>query len=273
MAQLNVNQCNIWLTYNFDQTSLSFLDLLISLQNGQVHTGTFRKETSANTLLYASSHHPQWLMNGIPVDQFLQLKRNCTRFSDYRRESVELYARFRERGYSHRQIRNARKKAAARDRQSLIQMHPPNPLVSKPEGGDCIRIITTFGPQWKEVRSILEKHWGVLTNSPGLHKIVGTSPLLVAHQARNLSDMLVRSEFTKNPDPTWLANYPRSKGMFPCNKCQICPLVHRTATFSDALGREQFEIRDLINCSTTRVVYMITCPCPKIYVGKTKRPL
>lgn len=61
--------------------------------------------------------------------------------------------------------------------------------------------------------------------------------------------------------------------MFPCNKCQICPFVHRTSTFTDALGNEKYEIWDLINCSTSRVIYMITCPCPKIYVGKTKRTL
>lgn len=41
----------------------------------------------------------------------------------------------------------------------------------------------------------------------------------------------------------------------------------------DALAKETYEIRDLINCSTSRVIYMITCPCPKIYVGKTKRKL
>lgn len=41
----------------------------------------------------------------------------------------------------------------------------------------------------------------------------------------------------------------------------------------DAHGSETFEIRDLINCSTSRIIYMITCPCPKIYIGKTKRQL
>lgn len=61
--------------------------------------------------------------------------------------------------------------------------------------------------------------------------------------------------------------------MFPCNKCQICPYVHRTSTFKDAHGNETYEICDLINCSTSRVIYKITCSCPKIYVGKTKRQL
>lgn len=59
--------------------------------------------------------------------------------------------------------------------------------------------------------------------------------------------------------------------MFPCNRCQVCPLVDRTDTFQGAIGQNGYKIRDLINCSTMRVIYMITCP--KIYIGETKRPL
>lgn len=38
-------------------------------------------------------------------------------------------------------------------------------------------------------------------------------------------------------------------------------------------GHKSYEIRDLINCSTSRVIYRLTCPCPKISIGNTKRPL
>lgn len=85
--------------------------------------------------------------------------------------------------------------------------------------------------------------------------------------------MLIQSEITRNPDSTWLSNYPRTIGMFPCNKCQICPFVHRTSIFKDAYDKETYEIHNLINCSTSCLIYMITCPCPKIYIGKTKRQL
>lgn len=80
---------------------------------------------------------------------------------------------------------------------------------------DPIRIITAFGSQWTTVRSILEKHWGILTNSPELERIVGTSLKQVARQAKNLGDMLIQSEFTKEQDLTWLADHPWTTGMFP----------------------------------------------------------
>lgn len=246
IGQLNRNERSIHLTYTFDQTGISFLDLWITVEEGQLHTHTFRKETVANTLLHADSHHPHWLQNGIPVGHFLRIKRNCTKTEDYKKEGAEMYKRFRERGYSLGQIRKAKKKAAGRSRESLLQKEDSYEDLGSPNNSRSVRIITAFGAQWNLVRNSLERHWEILTNSPGLIEIVGTAPKMVAHQAKNLGDMLIQSEFTKEPDPNWLSTYPRTKGMFPCNKRQICPFVDRTETFMDALNQEGLEIRDLI---------------------------
>lgn len=165
MNELNNNDRNIRLTYQFDQKRLSFLDLQITLDEGQLNTSTFRKETAANTLLEATSHHPHWLKNGIPVGQFLRIKRNCTNVADYKRESSELYTRFRERGYSHRQLRRARKRAAVRNRESLLQ-GTKTTKGSQIQTNEPVRVITAYGSQWNNVFSILKKHWGILTNTP-----------------------------------------------------------------------------------------------------------
>lgn len=96
---------------------------------------------------------------------------------------------------------------------------------------------------------------------------------MVARRAKNLGNMLIQSECTRQTNTSWLTEYPHSLGMFPCSKWQICPFVDRTRTFREAKDIKEYEIRDLINCSTERVIYMLTCPCPKIYIGKTKRQL
>lgn len=166
-------------------------------------------------------------------------------------------------------MKKAKKRAAIRDR--LYQLTKKRLVDKFPQDStEPIRIITSFGSQWDSVRSVLDKHWGILTNTPALASIVGDSPKLVARGARSIGDMLIKSEFVREPDTTWLSNYAQTLGMFPCNKCQICPYVDRTSTFTDAHGQGSYEIRNLINCSSTRVIYVITCPCPKIYVGKTK---
>lgn len=35
----------------------------------------------------------------------------------------------------------------------------------------------------------------------------------------------------------------------------------------------KFEIKSFINCATSKVLYILECPCHKLYVGKTKRQL
>lgn len=99
-----------------------------------------------------------------------------------------------------------------------------------------LREITQFGAQWDVVRGILDKHWGILTSTPGLAKIVGPCPNMVARRAKNLGDLLIRSEFRKARDTMWLSDFPRRRGMFSCELCQMCPYVDRTDTFRDALG-------------------------------------
>lgn len=111
---------------------------------------------------------------------------------------------------------------------------------------------------------ILEKHWGILSNSPRLSGIVGQSPKMVARRVKNLSDIWIHSEFVREPSSYWLLEYTRSKEMFPCNKCQISSFVDRTDTFLDTKRQmTTYEVKDLINCSTARVIYMFTCPSPR----------
>lgn len=183
------------MTYAFD----------ICIEGDSLTTSTFRKETSAYTLLQADSHHPRWLKDGIPVGQFLCVKRNSTKMDEYRRESKELHRRFRERGYTHGQLRKAKRKVAVQDKDYLLKITP--------------RIITQFGSQWNIVWGILQRHWDILTSTPGLASIVCPSPKMVARRARNLGDMLIQSEFRKDVDTTWLSEYPRSVDMFPCGQC------------------------------------------------------
>lgn len=43
--------------------------------------------------------------------------------------------------------------------------------------------------------------------------------------------------------------------------------------FNDANRSVEFRIKNFINCATSRIIYMLECPCKKYYIGKTKRQL
>lgn len=92
MEELGNNTRNIHLTYVADPHEMSFLDLSIRVECGKLVTKTFWKETAANTLLQADSHHHGSLISGIPLGQFLRIRRNCSTEADYRLESESLTA-------------------------------------------------------------------------------------------------------------------------------------------------------------------------------------
>lgn len=156
MGELGNNTRNLRLTFVVDPHEILFLDLSIKLVNIRLTTKTFRKETAANTLLQADSHHPRSLIQGI--------QRNCSTEEDYRNESEQLYRRFRERGYSHPALKRAKKIAGQKSTVNLLQ-----PCEKTQKQTDALmRLITPYGTHWHQVNSILSNHWHILTRSDGL---------------------------------------------------------------------------------------------------------
>lgn len=58
----------------------------------------------------------------------------------------------------------------------------------------------------------------MLTRTPNIAAIMGPTPKIVARGAKNLGNMLIQSEFVKEPSASWLLTYPRAKGMFPSSR-------------------------------------------------------
>ena len=63
--------------------------------------------------------------------------------------------------------------------------------------------------------------------------------------------------------------------MFRCGHCPHCSHIIQSKTFMDLRTKETFKIREFYNCSTTHVIYRLTCCCSEgyFYVGRTKRRL
>lgn len=168
MDELNNNSRNIRLTFTADAHDISFLDLLIRLGNSYLSTQTFRKSMAANTLLHASSHHPKSLIRGIPIGQFQRIRRNCSNELDYKQDAKEIYQRFRERGYSHRNLRRAKRLASSKCRNYLIK---PRTIPRTTREGP-VRTITKFGAQRSILNRILKEQWHILTRSVDLRDTV-----------------------------------------------------------------------------------------------------
>lgn len=62
---LNNNDFNLRFTYTFSSSSIAFLDLTIMI-NDEGDLSLYRKPSSGNTILHASSAHPVPLIRSIP---------------------------------------------------------------------------------------------------------------------------------------------------------------------------------------------------------------
>lgn len=142
-----------------------------------------------------------------------------------------LYRRFRERGYSHRSLKRARKIARSKTRKDLLLIRDPASSAQERP----VRLIMQYGAQWNQIGSILRNHWHILTRPSGMEDIVGSRPHMVPKCDRNLDDTLVQSRFVKTSNRNWLTDMPRFNGMFLCGHCGVCRHIERSAVFTDSV--------------------------------------
>ncbi|KAJ1143227.1 hypothetical protein NDU88_009538 [Pleurodeles waltl] len=250
-------------TATMGDPAVSFLDLLITERNGSLVTEVFYKPTDRNTLLQFQSFHPRSLRENLPVGQYLHLRRNCTELTDYKKHAQQLTNKLRARGYPDHLLRRADKRVLVSPRETLL--HPS----SRTSKRDPLICVTTFNPASNMIKKILNEDWKILT-SGGLPFQI---PMNAYKKAKSIRDMIVHTRPWVNPTTSkqrTLWDLPPPKGHFPCGSCSVCAFTKKTLTLD--LGLETpWELRQLTNCNSKNVVYMITCPCDKRYIGMMTR--
>ncbi|OCT71956.1 hypothetical protein XELAEV_18034933mg [Xenopus laevis] len=196
-------------------------------------TNLYRKKTASNSLLHACSMHPHKCIDGIPKGQYLRLRCICSSDESFKHEAYKLYQRFKAQGCKTRCLNKAYQNALRQNREDLLyESHrfgiPSDKLKSQNE----TRLIMTFNENDKEVRSIIHKHWDILSKNPSLGSLVTLYPLITYKRNTSIGDMLTHSHFQKH------------SGTICCKT----PGTFRCGTF-----------------------YLFTCHCGSMYVGKTIR--
>ncbi|KAM4043753.1 uncharacterized protein ACNLHF_014024 [Anomaloglossus baeobatrachus] len=275
MIYLNRNNLNIKLTYVASQKQLDFLDIHFEVgADGALHTDIHRKETSVNSLLHASSAHTRSTIRAVPTGQFLRARRVCSTDQSFESESQNLRVRFQQRGYSNRNIKRGYLRARHTPREQLL--YSATSTKKDKNKGNEIRYISTFNCQWDKMRECLKRHWAILKTDRTLSQSVSENPLMTPRRGRNLRDILVDSHYVAPVSNPFLLNEPvKRKGCFVCGECLACR-EHNLIPGSDfrsADGSKYFKIQKYITCKSSFVIYLATCPCPKLYVGLTSRQL
>lgn len=134
---------------------------------------------SGNTILRADSSHTPSLKRSVPFAQYMGLRRICTTIVDFNIQAKGLQTRLVQRGYSRCLLKKAYQKALKRDRNMFLYK-----TKSPDTNTDVTRCILTFSHQNQTIRSIINKHWSLLTEDPVLSSYVSKFPFHYIQKVR-----------------------------------------------------------------------------------------
>ena len=245
-------------TWEISETSVTFLDISVSIVDDHLSTSVHYKPTDSHSYLLYSSSHPKHTLNAIPFSQFLRLRRLCSDDDDFSNKCSEMRSFFLSRNYPSHVIDQAILKVSTIDRNTALT---PNTRASDTER---IPFTLTYHPRNNSIKPIVHRNFSLLESDTNTSRIFNARPLFSYKRDRNLRSFLVKGVLPSDKEP----------GTFRCsrNRCNTCPYI--VSHTSIAGPKSSVRITDHFQCTTSNVIYCIKCSrCNLLYVGETGRRL
>ena len=249
-------------TFEINESSLSFLDLCLSISDARITTTIHYKPNDTHSYLDYSSSHPPHCKKAIPYGQFLCLRRICSDNDEYEAKSKEMVSFFENRGYLRSVVTDNQRRTQEISRERALGNSARG---HRARCAEKIPLVLTYHPKNEEVKKILLKSFRILFDDP-----TNTEPLCVYRRNTSLRDILVHSTLSSRADDI-LAT---PAGSFPCHRprCRTCDFTERSATVTNANG--DVRLKGRFDCTAAGVVYVTTCQRSyKLYIGETGRRL
>ncbi|XP_069466482.1 uncharacterized protein [Ambystoma mexicanum] len=264
LEHLNSVNNTIKFTMEVGDPSLHFLDVSLQIKEGHIDTTVYHKPTDVNNLLHFSSFHPKPMLKSLPFSQMLRLKRIISDPAGLDSECSFLVERFGSRGYPDTITGEARNRSETFTKEQLR-------IPKVKDKSTPLLYISKYSRQSFQISKTLRKNWTILHNDPSLLKLFPKAPMMAFKRGHNLKDKLVRAE--RPPKDKQLVLSTIKKGTFPCLNCTNCNNVIKGETISHPQTGKKFKIRDFSTCLSAGVIYSLKCPCGKLYIGQTTRPV
>ncbi|GFO26689.1 hypothetical protein PoB_005319400 [Plakobranchus ocellatus] len=263
IAHANNFHPSIKFSSTIPSSHVPFLDVLISLSDGILHTDLYSKPTDTFNYLHWSSCHPYHTKKNIPYSLAFRLIRigSSEKHFTNRRHQPSLH--LQSRGYPLRHIKSAITKAKQIPRHSAIQKR--NNVTSNKN--ERIPFVLTYNPALPNVSSILKTYFPILYSSDRCKKSIPSLPVTAFRRPKNLRDVLVHSS----------THHTNNIGFSPClsPRCKTCIYTHTTSSFKSSTDGQTYKItQGPRTCNSNNIIYLITCQkCLKQYVGQTCQTL
>ena len=251
---------NISFTHEYSSTAVSFLDVIIKINNGIISTRLYKKTTDNHRYLNYTSCHPMHIKNSIIFSQLLRYKRICSDRKDFIKHSKELVTHFLHIGYPIKAILNQWDKVYKVHRASLFT-HREKPI------DNHIPLVQTYHPTIVSTNKSVIKEWKLYSNINSANHLFCNSPVCAYRQPPNLKRMLVKSNLSRIS--TLIGN---SKYMKP--RCQVYDILD-TRNKLQIPGTSSTILPGNYNCDSCNIVYLLMCSkCDSgNYIGETSNRL
>jgi hypothetical protein len=192
---LNSRSATIKFTSEISHTTVSFLDTLITIEDGHIVTNLFCKPTDSHNYLRYNSAHPQRCKDSIPYSQFLRIRRICSRMEDFDIHVVLFCRHFIRRGYPVPLLQEAAIMAREMDRSTLLQ----NKVKEDTYNNDQIFLTTTYDPHDSTLKDLIFQNWEMLGKSTTTNFIHDKKLMCGYRRAKNLRDLVVKAQVSYKP--------------------------------------------------------------------------
>eukprot|EP00061_Rhincodon_typus_P003410 g20017.t1 len=149
---------NLKFTQTISDTSLSFLDLSVSISGDRLETNIYFKPTDSHSNLEYTSSHPPSCKNAIPYSQLLCLCRICSQDKAFHSWTSKMF--FKDRNFPSAVVENALDRISCVSRNSSITPLPRN------NNKDRIPLILTYHPTNLRMQRIILRHFRHLQSDP-----------------------------------------------------------------------------------------------------------
>ena len=257
---VNILDRSLRFTCEIGGKSLKFMDLLITIRNGQLCTTVYSKPTDGHLYLDNNSCHPKATKLGVQKGVALRLKRICSSDEEYHKQTKKYKAFLVNRNHCPKEVTKSFEK------NENITRNDARRKKTRENAQKKHRFFTEFNPNSPNISKIIHKHEHFIRNHEKLNRLFPQGSFQVVNcRAKNLRELILRADpyTTRTLEP----EYTYTK----CERCDSCKnyVIGIPNIKSFATGKT-FRIRKNMDCDTPNVIYVAECiKCKKQGVGST----
>ena len=160
--------------------------------NRKLYTTLFEKPTDTHLYLhYTSAHHKPCHTKG-PFEQFLRIRRICTKNEDFITNGVKMIEHYLNRGYPLKSLKKHMLRAAKYSQVELLQVKD-KPAIKTPV------MVTKFNPMNPDIHGFIHNNWNIIEHSNDCIQTFSEKPIIGFKRLPNFRDILTNASLTYPP--------------------------------------------------------------------------